>query len=105
MTTGKGSSKHKIGGFFALGGLIENELVRSGLSEKLTAQKAVLEWERIAGKRLAKHTQAVKIQDKRLHVKVDSPVLRNELTFLKPELLAKIQSELPECGIEDIFFR
>ena len=105
MTKNKRSSKHNNCGFFTLGDVLRGELHRSGLSEKLLAQKAVIEWERIAGTNLARHTQAVKIQDKSLHVKVDSPVLRNELTFLKPKLLAKIQSEIPESGIEDIFFR
>jgi len=38
-------------------------------------------------------------------VKVDSPILRNELTFLKPELLEKIKIQIPESTIEDIKFR
>jgi len=64
-----------------------------------------MRWEEIVGEGLARYTKATRIHDHCLFVKVDSPILRNELTFLKPELLEKIKIQIPESTIEDIKFR
>ena len=92
-------------GFSFLGDVLNRELNRIGLNDKLKQHRAVVNWDMIAGAALARHTKAVKVHNNRLFVKVDSPILRNELTFMKPDLLIKIKQEFPESGVEDIDFR
>jgi predicted nucleic acid-binding Zn ribbon protein len=96
--------KRNLSGFSALGDVLKQELEKRGLDKKVSEHKAVVLWEDMAGNELSRHTQATKVRNHILFVKVDSPVLRNELTYLKPNLLGKIKTELPESEIEDIFF-
>jgi predicted nucleic acid-binding Zn ribbon protein len=97
--------EQKIRGFSLIGEILNQEFSKTGLDSKIQEHKAVLDWEKIAGKSLARHTQAVKVHEHRLFVKVDSPILRNELTYIKPALIEKIKKEIPESGVEDIDFR
>ncbi|MBD3234320.1 MAG: DUF721 domain-containing protein [candidate division Zixibacteria bacterium] len=103
--TGEKNNKKPGKGFFKLGEILSEQLKRTGLTRKLNEQQAVIKWEEIAGEKLARHTRAVKVHERRLLVIVDSPILRNELTFLKPDLLEKLRSEVPDSGVEDIIFR
>lgn len=103
--TGERNNKRPAKGFFKLGEILNQQLKSAGLARKLNEQQAVIKWEEIAGEKLARHTRAVKVHEHRLLVIVDSPILRNELTFLKPDLLEKLRNEVPNSGVEDIIFR
>jgi len=99
------NKKINFNGFSLLGELLTQQFDKAGLGKKIAEYKAITAWENIAGKRLAGHTEAVDVKNKHLIVKVDSPILRNELTFLKPRLLEKLIKEAPESGVKDIIFR
>ncbi|MCP4634548.1 MAG: DUF721 domain-containing protein [candidate division Zixibacteria bacterium] len=105
MTGKNGMDVKKTGGFSSIGNILNSELKKSGLDDKIKAHSAVVHWKNIAGEELSRHTVAIRVRDKKLIVKVDSPILRNELTFLKPDLLDRIRKEIPESGVEDIAFR
>ena len=98
-------TEKKICGFSSLGSVLNRELDRTGIGERLREHRAVINWHKIAGDKLSRHTKAIGIHEHRLFVKVDSPILRNELTFIKPDLLKKIRKEFPESKVEDIDFR
>lgn len=87
-----------------IGGLISGYLDRLGLAERLGKQEAVLKWPEIAGSKIAGETVALKVDGDTLVVKVHKAAWRQQLTFLKAELLAKLESRLGEKCIKDIRF-
>jgi len=86
-----------------VGGLISGFLGRLGLAERLSRQSAVTAWAEIAGPKIAEETEAVRIDGETLVVKVHKAAWRQQLTFLKTELLAKLESKVGK-GVTDIRF-
>lgn len=87
-----------------IGGLIMDSLKRMGYSERIHRQSAVIGWSEIVGDTIAKETKALKIDNKTLVIKVHKAAWRQQLIFLKAELLKKIESDLGRGVVEDIRF-
>ena len=86
-----------------VGGLISGFLGRLGLAERLSRQSAVVAWAEIAGPKIAEESEAVRIDGDTLVVKVHKAAWRQQLTFLKAELLTKLESKVGK-GVKDIRF-
>ncbi len=87
-----------------IGGLIAGYLDKLGFAGRLGKQAAVLNWAEIVGPRIAQETQALRIDGDALVVKVNQSAWRQQLSFLKTELLAKLDSKLGKGCIKDIRF-
>jgi predicted nucleic acid-binding Zn ribbon protein len=87
-----------------IGGLISGYLAKLGYGERLNKQAAILQWPEIAGPKIATETMALRIDGDTLVVKVHKAAWRQQLSFLKSEMLAKLDSELGEGCIKDIRF-
>jgi len=62
-------------------------------------------WEKLVGANIAKRTKVQGFRQKMLYVKVESPVLLNELAnFKKDAILQKLQEKYPDQHIRDIKF-
>ena len=79
-------------------------LNRMGYSERIHRQSAVINWSEIVGDRIAQETRALKIDNKTLVVKVYKAAWRQQLVFLKDEILRKIEIDLGRGVVEDIRF-
>jgi len=77
---------------------------RMGFSERLHKQQAVTRWKELVGDTVAAETEAVRIDGNVLVVKVFKAAWRQQLVFLKDELLAKLEVELGKDLIKDIWF-
>lgn len=64
------------------------------LSEKLIEQKALLLWNRVMGKEVKKHTRPFQIENGILVVLVDNSVWMNELSYLKNEIIKKLNEQI-----------
>ncbi len=62
-------------------------------------------WKDIVGEDVAEHSYPEKIRDGKLHIKVDSPVWRQQLDLLKEEIKSKIDANLENLKIEKLVFR
>jgi predicted nucleic acid-binding Zn ribbon protein len=62
-------------------------------------------WEEIVGNSLALHTQPRSIRNRILFMDVSHPTWMQQLQFLKPTLLEKINTFLGEPHIQDIRFK
>ena len=87
-----------------IGGLISGFLDKLGFGERLYKQTAVLRWPEIVGPKIATETEALRIDGDTLVVKVQKAAWRQQLTFLKAEILAKIDSEIGRGCVKDIRF-
>ena len=75
------------------------------LDEKLNKVRLSNVWEKLMGKTIAKHTRELYINKKKLYIKFDSAVLRNELSYAKEKVIKMINEEMGEEVVEDIVFR
>jgi predicted nucleic acid-binding Zn ribbon protein len=71
---------------------------RLGLGRGLEGWRAVEEWPRLVGPRVARHARAVSFRDGVLQVEVEGSAWMQELTILRRELVRTINQHLgSEC--------
>jgi predicted nucleic acid-binding Zn ribbon protein len=86
-------------------GDVLGELVGAlGIQTQLKRHEVVNLWEEVAGERIAQVAKAREVRDGKLFVEVASSAWRNELFYLKYELVKKLNSRAGEQVIHDIVF-
>lgn len=82
--------------------------ILSGLSKRLGLESRLLElrlqhrWHELVGEPMGSHTWPAQIRFKKLYLIVRNSVWLQQLTFLKPALLAKLQAEFGTEFVTDI---
>lgn len=61
-------------------------------------------WPDIMGKAVANRTSQLYIRDKKLYIKLDSSVLRNELIMVRSQILEKMNDRAGSQVLEDVIF-
>ena len=79
-------------------------MARLGLDAELQGWRAVEQWPRIVGPRIARRTHAVGFHDGVLRVEVEGSAWMHELSFLKHDLVRKIQRDLGTNRVRDVRF-
>ena len=93
------------------GSLDSFSIILSGLAKRLGLQTHLLEvrfqqqWREIIGEPVGSHTWPVQVRFKKLYLIVRNSVWLQQLTFLKPTLLAKVNEQAGSELITDIAFR
>lgn len=88
-----------------VGDLLGDVLTEMGLNKKLIQWKAVDIWPEIVGEQIARVTVAERIEHGKLIVRVATAVWRNELLFLKRDIIAKLNAALGDNVVKEIIFR
>lgn len=87
-----------------IGGILESVIQGLGIRKRITEERAVVDWEKIVGPRIAEHARAIRVSDGRLFVEVDSSVWAQELSFLRRRLLSDVNSRVGSRSVEHIHF-
>ena len=93
------------------GSLDSFSIILSGLAKRLGLQTHLFEvrlqqqWREIIGEPVGSHTWPVQVRFKKLYLIVRNSVWLQQLTFLKPTLLAKVNEQAGSELITDIAFR
>ncbi len=87
-----------------LASILSRLLTRVGLEEDFQGWRAVEDWPRLVGKRIADHTRAVGFREGTLRVEVEGSAWMHELGYLKHELIRRINRELGSDRIRDVRF-
>jgi hypothetical protein len=87
------------------GDLLDRLLQGWGLDERLRQYRALLLWNEVVGPQIAARTRPERIRDGILEVSVDQPVWMQQLQLLKPQLLGKLNAQLGEACLRDIFLK
>lgn len=90
--------------FRRLSDALPGVLKRLGLERTLAAQQAVLIWPELVGAKTAEHSRAVAVDSGVLIVMVDSPAWSTQLSYLKPQLLRRLEQRLGPGLVKDIRF-
>lgn|SRR5574341_250902 len=91
--------------FSPVGSVLASLAHRYGLGPKLVEYKLRHHWEDIAGTAIAAHTRPDTIRFKRLYLLVQDSVWLQQLTFLKPELIERINASAGRPVLADIVLR
>jgi predicted nucleic acid-binding Zn ribbon protein len=95
----------------AQGPLDSFETILAGLAKRLGLESRLLElrlqhdWRRIVGEPIASHTWPHHIRFKKLYLIVQNSVWMQQLTFLKPTLLAKLSAAAGPALVTEIVLR
>lgn len=73
-----------------------------GLREKLDVQELADDWNEVAGDMVARHTKDLALSRGRLVITVDSAPLRQELSYLKEDLIARINERLGREVVREV---
>lgn len=85
-----------------LGVAIEAFLKQNRLDKKIDTSTLTVHWKEIAGEMIAKHTARLFLKEHTLFLQVDSAALKNELHFLKSQLIKNINTYLKKDLIKEL---
>jgi len=88
-----------------LGSVLPGLLEKLGLTGGIRNHQLLDRWEEIVGPRIAEVTTAERMADGKLWVSVTHPAWRNELTYMKQELIDRVNRAFGEKIVKDIIFR
>ena len=75
-----------------------------GIEEKVKEHQAINEWSRIVGENISKVTKAQNVVNGILFVKVKNSSWRNELIYMRREILIKIDKTVGRGIIKEVRF-
>ena len=79
-------------------------LKNQGLDDKMRKAKVLSMWKEIVGPLIARNTHHLKFDNNKLIVYVRSDALKQELIYMKQQLIQNIHQAINEEFIEDIIF-
>lgn len=83
---------------------IEEMLSNYKIKDRFDENKLITDWEQIMGTPIANRTEKLFFKKKVLHVKLNSPALRQELTIAKKKVLDILHEKFSEDVVKDIRF-
>jgi predicted nucleic acid-binding Zn ribbon protein len=95
----------KLSGPKPLSDILAATLNQLGISAKIKQHEVLDIWEQIVGEQIARVATAENIRDGKLFISVKNSTWRNELLYLKQEIIQKINSRMNQEIINDIIFR
>ena len=88
-----------------VGKLLKQVLGDKGMDDRLNRYQAWLIWDKIVGEQIANRARPLRFRQGVLEVQVDHPVWMQQLQMLKPKILEKLNHQLPNADISDIYLR
>jgi len=85
--------------------VIEQMLDKYKISGKMDEVHLVEIWEELMGKTIAKHTEKITIKNGKLILKLDSAVLKEELSYSKQKLMDMLNEALGKVSILEVVIR
>jgi predicted nucleic acid-binding Zn ribbon protein len=86
-----------------LGPILADLIKNMGFEKKLSELNVVKIWGEVVGEKIASISEAVKISDGRLTVRVPDPSWKQQLIYLKKEFIAAINARMGKAVVKDIF--
>jgi hypothetical protein len=88
-----------------IGEVIKESLKDLNIDQKLKEVHVINSWDKFVGKTVAKATKGIYIKDKKLFLKINSSVIRNELLIIKKGIIKRINEFNGGEIINDIIIR
>jgi len=86
----------------SLGDAIALFLKQNRLEKKIDTSELTVHWKEIAGEMIAKHTKRIFLKDTTLFIEVDSAALKNEMQFLKSQLISNVNQYVKKELVKEL---
>ena len=86
----------------SLGEAIREMIETYRLEGRLNEVRVVHSWEKVVGKMISKHTKDLHITNRKLFVKIDSPALKNELSYMSSVIIERLNKEAGSKVIDEL---
>ncbi|MGZ3754737.1 MAG: DUF721 domain-containing protein [Mucilaginibacter sp.] len=83
---------------------IEQMLQVYKLKRRFDETGVIASWPQLVGKSVANRTKELFIHDKKLFLRIESSVIKNELVMMRNQIINKINEDAKTILIEDIVF-
>ncbi len=84
--------------------VIEEMIAAYRIGDKLNQTRVISLWDGVVGKMIARDTTHLYIKNRTLFVKLNSPALREELSYAKTRLIKSLNKTAGANVIDDIAF-
>jgi predicted nucleic acid-binding Zn ribbon protein len=74
------------------------------IKRKFDETGIIAAWPELVGKSVANRTKELFIHDKKLFLRIESSVIKNQLVLMRAQIIDKINAEAKSALIEDIVF-
>ena len=85
--------------------VIQEYLKALKIDDKLKEVKLIKSWDEVVGKTIARSTNEIFIKNRKLFVKLNSSVIRNELFMLREGLKKALNDKVGEEVIDEIILK
>jgi len=85
--------------------IIEEVLKNLGIDQKLKERELIRQWDEVVGITIARSTESIYINNRKLIVKIRSSVIRNELTMIRDGLKAELNRRIGQVLIDEIVIK
>lgn len=85
--------------------ILNDSLHDLNIDSKIKENRIIESWSAVVGPLIAAHTTEIKIYRKVLYIKLDTPILKNELQFMRQNLMTRLNEVAGGETIYDIIFR
>jgi predicted nucleic acid-binding Zn ribbon protein len=81
---------------------IDQLLDQYKIRKKFNETAVVAAWPEVMGTAIANRTQNVYVRDRRLYVKIESAVVKNELVLMRSQILARLNEHVGQVLVDDL---
>jgi predicted nucleic acid-binding Zn ribbon protein len=74
------------------------------IKRKFDETGIIAQWPELVGKSVANRTKELFIHDKKLFLRIESSVIKNELMQMRTQIMEKINNEAKSILVEEIIF-
>lgn len=74
------------------------------IKKRFDETAVVAHWPQLVGNAVANRTKELYVHDRKLFLRIESSVIRNELLMMRDQIIQKINTEAGDSLIEDIIF-
>ena len=85
--------------------IVQEYLKALNIDGKLKEVRLIRSWDEIVGKTIARSTREIFIKDRKLFVKLNSSIIRNELFLLRDGLRKALNDKAGEILIDEIILK
>ena len=83
---------------------IEQMLQVYKIKKRYEETGVIAHWPELVGKSVANRTKEIYIYNKKLFLRIESSVVKNELMLMRSQIIEKINEKAKEILVEDVIF-
>lgn len=86
----------------SIGDIIDGMMAQTGITDEYARQRLCYLWAEVVGSGINRFTSRRYVEGDVLHVHITSAALKNEISFLRPQLVKRLNDAVGETVISDI---